>query len=132
MSQTLLTFRLFCPPSLEMEISRNLFSVGSSEIRLPEAKIVLLKGADLSILEIGIRQQLFFSVLGEIITLYPKNAVFALNEPKGCMDKSIDVHNTISKQIAPLERDNLTFRWRGLDLPSFFSKIGRQCSQLLG
>ena len=43
MSQTLMTFRLFCPPSLEMEISRNLFSVGYSEIRLPEAKI-LLKG----------------------------------------------------------------------------------------
>ena len=35
------TLRLFCPPSLEMEKSRNLFSVGTSEIRLPEAKIVL-------------------------------------------------------------------------------------------
>ena len=38
MSQTLLTFT---PPSLEIEISRNLFSVGTTEIRLPEAKIVL-------------------------------------------------------------------------------------------
>ena len=41
MSQTPLTFRLFCPRTLAMEKSRNLFSVQSSEIRLPKAKITL-------------------------------------------------------------------------------------------